>query len=295
MRAQPGTESAKFVSDHCWSSQVPVRTVPVNRESAYNYDMGWRMLKSGRRFAPTIVIAAALGFPVALAGGGVAAQESPAIPDDGLPPVVIAGSPVVSERTEVLEAGVAGLWPTANDSFPREQIHVLAFAELNDVIYVGGKFTRVEFAAGGSVDQSFLAAFDRDTGAWIDSFRPTLDGPVWDMKLLPDGRLAIGGQFTSVNGEPDTAAIAFIDPVTGAVDADRLGIRLTGSDRRPLVRAMDVEGDFLYLAGNFTRLTGTSGVERQLIQIGRVRLSTGDVDTNFVPGPDGIVFDVDAD
>ncbi len=243
------------------------------------------------------MLALAMGVPVAFASSGSAgAQADPPIPDDGLPPVVIAGSPVVSERTEILAAGVSGLVDREIDTFPNTQAHVLAFAELNGVIYVGGKFTQVDFAAGGSAPQSFLAAFDRDTGNWIPGFQPTLDGAVWDLKILDSGMLVVAGQFSNVDGAADTAAIAFLDPVTGAVVPDsELGIRLTGSDRRPLIRAMDIEGQYLYLAGNFTRLTGTDGVERQVNQVGRVDLTTGRIDTNFRPQPDGIVFDIDAD
>ncbi len=253
-------------------------------------------MRSGRRFASALLVLA-VGVPALTIASGPAGAQAPAIPDDGLPPVVIAGSDLVSERTEILDAGVSGLIErnTSVDSFPNTQSQVLAFAELDGVIYVGGKFTDVEFRGGGSVEQSFLAAFDRETGAWIDTFRPVLDGAVWDLEVLPDGRLAVGGQFTAINGSSDTAAIAIVDPVTGEVGPERFAIRLTGSSRRPLIRAMDVESGFLYLGGNFTRLTGTDGVQKNTGQIARIRLSDGRVDGAFLPNVGGVVFDVDAD
>lgn len=224
----------------------------------------------------------------------VAAVDGP-IPDEGLPPVVIDAPAVVSERTEILEAGVTGMVSGSIDTFPQVDAQVLAFAEHNDRIYVGGKFTDVRFRAGGSADQPFLAAFDRETGAWIDTFRPDLNGAVWDLKMLDDGRLAVGGQFTNVNGETDTNAFAFLDPDTGAVaPGPRVRLRLTGSSNRTLVRAFDVDGDFLYLSGNFTRITGSDGTERRAGQIARIRISDGRVDGSFLPNVGGIVFDVDA-
>ncbi|MFN3255018.1 MAG: fibronectin type III domain-containing protein [Ilumatobacter sp.] len=248
-----------------------------------------------RRFVAGFAVVA-VGVPlVGLSVDSVAAQADPVIPDDGLGPIVIAAPPQVSERTEILEAGVTGLVSPLIDSFPNEQVQVFAFAEVGDVMYVGGKFLEVVTAAGATHDQPFLAAFDRNSGAWIDTFRPDLDGAVWDLKLLADGRLAVAGQFTNVNGAADTAAIAFIDPATGAVDAERVGIRLTGSTRRALVRAMDIDNGFLYLGGNFTRLTGSDGIERSTGQIARLRLSDGRVDGAFLPNVGGVVFDVDAD
>ena len=67
------------------------------------------------------------------------------IPDDGLPAAPIEASPLVSRRTEVLQAGVVGI-NEANDTFAVTDISVAAFAEIGDTIYVGGKFTQVESA-----------------------------------------------------------------------------------------------------------------------------------------------------
>jgi archaellum component FlaG (FlaF/FlaG flagellin family) len=218
------------------------------------------------------------------------------IPDDGLPAQAISASPLVSERTEPLQAGVVGV-NKANDTFPQIDIMVAGFTEIGDTIYVGGKFTGVQpnGNAGGTVNQSYLAAFDRNTGAWIDTFRPVLDGNVWDLDVAPDGDLLIGGQFSNVNGAGRTAAFAKLDPITGAVDTDfTVGIRLTGSTRRALVKALDVENGSIYLAGNFTRISGSDGQERNAANLARVDADTGRGDGTFLPNIDGIVFDVDA-
>ena len=256
--------------------------------------MDWSMRTRPIRRATCALAVVGISATLAVTTSTSAAAVDGPIPDDGLPPVVIDAPPVVSERTEILEAGVSGMVAGSIDTFPQIDAQVLAFAEHDGVIYVGGKFTRVDFRAGGSADQPYLAAFDLESGSWIDSFRPALDGAVWDLKMLPDGRLVVGGQFTNVNGAPSTEALAFIDPVSGQVTGDQLGIRLTGSSNRSLVRTFDIEGDFLYLAGNFTRVTDTTGQERSTGQIARMRLSNGRVDGAFLPDVGGIVFDVDA-
>jgi hypothetical protein len=203
---------------------------------------------------------------------------------------------LVSRRTEVLQAGVVGI-NKQNDTFFQTDISVAAIAEVGDTIYVGGKFTRVEIAATGQrKDQRFLAAFDRATGAWIHTFRPNINGNVWDLKATDDGRLIVAGQFTSVNGEPHTTGVAMLDAATGAVDPNwRVDLTLTGSDRWPLARTLDIDDGKVYIGGNFTRIAGTNGVITKAGQMARVDLDTGNVDRSFLPHFDGIVFDIDAD
>ncbi len=239
------------------------------------------------------VVALGLAASVAIATGGADAANP--IPDAGLPAEPLAALPIVSEHTEPLAAGVARI-NLENDSFPTTNTRVTSFAEIGTTMFVGGKFEQVHIAATGQRhDQPFLAAFNRNTGAWISSFRPALDGNVWDLHATDDGRLIVAGQFTSVNGVRNTAGVAMIDPSTGAVDPTwRVGLTLTGSAARPLARTVDIEGDQLYIGGNFTRITGTDGNTRRAGRIARVDLGTGNVDGAFLPDVDGIVFDIDA-
>jgi trimeric autotransporter adhesin len=236
---------------------------------------------------------------VAIIAGTVTAlpstiQAAP-IPDDGLPPIPVVASALVSERTEVLAAGVVGI-NTENDSFPTQDIRVTSFAEIGNTMYVGGKFTQVQVASTGALNnQPFLAAFDRRTGAWISSFRPTVNGNVWDLKATPDGRLLVAGQFSNVNGAANTSGLAMLNASTGAVDPTwRVNLVLTGSTARPIARTLDIEGDLVYVGGNFTRVTGTDGVTKSVGRIARIRLSTGRADGAFAPNIDGVVFDLDA-
>ena len=247
------------------------------------------------RWSTSARAAVALGVvatAIIVTGGADAANP---IPDEGLPSVPFAALPIVSERTEVLAAGVTGI-NTANDSFPSTNIRVTSFAEIGSTMYVGGKFKQVFVPATGiRHEQPFVAAFDRNTGAWISSFRPTLDGNVWDLHATADGRLIVAGQFTNVNGVANTRGVAMLDPSTGAVDPSwRVSLTLTGSSARPIARTIDIEGDKLYIGGNFTRIRGTDGNTRNAGRIARATLSTGIVDGTFLPDVDGIVFDIDA-
>jgi|Tabmets5t2r1_1033131.scaffolds.fasta_scaffold03268_2 Domain of unknown function (DUF5122) beta-propeller len=91
-----------------------------------------------------------------------------------------------------------------------------SITEAGDLMVVGGKFTAVENSARTTTyARSNVFAFDADTGA-VTGFAPTVNGQIWS--VLGDGdSVYIGGEFTSVNGQPRTA-IAKLDLTTGQVD-----------------------------------------------------------------------------
>jgi hypothetical protein len=221
----------------------------------------------------------------------------PVIPDAGLPAVSQRAG--MSPITDELRAGVVGLLEEG-DTEPEIDSLVQAIAQVGDTVYIGGKFAAVEQGRRGTVTpQPYLAAFDRSTGAWIDTFRPVLDGPVWDMVVTPDGRLVIGGQFSRVGGVP-SAGVARIDPVSGALDPGwQISVRLTcggGVDcpSRPLVRTLDVHDGWLYLGGNFSRLVDRTG-DAPAGRIAKVALVDGSHERRFFhPSIDLPVFDIDA-
>ena len=223
-----------------------------------------------------------------------------AIPDQGT--VEQTNSPLLDDRPLEIAGGVVGV-RKVGDSEPSLDTPVQAFATTGDRVFVGGKFDDVrDTATGNLVDQNYLAAFDKNTGAWISSFTPQLDGTVWDL-VVAGGRLIVAGQFTNVDGEPLTAGLAALDPVTGAVDPDwSASLTLTGSSARPYARALDVVDvggvDWVYFGGNFTRVTHEfsdgSQLERNTARLARARLSDGYPDNQFLPDVDGTVYDLDA-
>ena len=221
--------------------------------------------------------AAAVAGPIS--DTGLAAQIAPAL---------------VSTTTTPLAAGVTGVLKDG-DSEPLVDTPVQAMAQGDGVIYVGGKFANVVRPDGTTGAQSYLAAFDDVTGAWIPSFAPTLDGTVWDLAVAPNGNLIVAGQFTNVSGAAHTAGLAMLDPRTGAVISSwRADAIVTGTTARPLVRAIDIEGPWLYVGGNFTRLTGPNGIAVPEGRLGRVAVATVAVDKAFRPDITGVVYDIDA-
>jgi hypothetical protein len=218
-----------------------------------------------------------------------------AIPTSGLP--AEERRVVIDPRSVPTVSGVIGQ-TAPGDTDQSIDTSVQAFAEWGGVVFVGGKFTVVETRPGGPrVAQRFLAAFDRRTGAFIPSFRPVLDGAVWDLATTPDGKLIVAGQFTSVGGAAQTRSLAALDPVTGAVVPGwRANLGLTGSptNARPVARAVDVEGGWVYVAGNFTRV-GPDATATKVGRLARVSVDDGSVDRRFLPDlQDGPSWDVDA-
>ncbi len=214
------------------------------------------------------------------------------IGDQGLPEQTI--RPQLDDRPAELAGGVAGVLKVG-DTEPQLDAPVLAITTIGDRVYVGGKFSEARDTATGSlVSRPYLAAFDRTTGAWIPSFAPSLDGTVWDLDSA-GGRLIVAGQFTNVDGVPGTAALAALDPVTGAVDPTwRASMTVAGTTDRPMVRALDVEGDWIYAGGNFTNVAGAT-VARGAGRLIRVAVANGDPDSQFTPNVGGVPYDVNVD
>src|SRR5690606_9223978 len=120
------------------------------------------------------------------------------LPADGLPAAPIRAN--LQNRPEAASWGVEGMDHTGETTIEPWNTNVLAIKAHGDRVFVGGRFTTVRNGAGGATtSQPYLAAFDLD-GRWISTFRPRLDGRVWDMEVTPEGRLIIAGDFTNVDG-----------------------------------------------------------------------------------------------
>lgn len=190
--------------------------------------------------------------------------------------------------------GVTGLGAAGKDELNTE---VAAFAEHDGIMYVGGNFRYVQRDRAGTdrVEQSYLAAFDAETGAWIKDFRPQLDNQVKALAVLPDGRLAVGGDFTSAGGDP-ASAFTVLDPGDGTPDPDA-GTRFVNhiGATAPQIRSLDVQDGKLYVGGRFTHVTGPgSDHETYLRNIGRLDAKTLSPDPDWAPTTDGTVVSLDA-
>ena len=189
--------------------------------------------------------------------------------------------------------GVTGL---ANGGTGESNVEVADFGEVGGKVFVGGNFNVVQQnkTGTGQVQQPYLAAFDVKTGAWVSTFRPKLNGQVKAIVGLPDGRVAVGGQFSMVNGTAQPG-LAFLDPVTGALSGWQVAAEHRATGGVPSIRDFDVQGGYLYVAGAMTHLrAGGSTISASAWNGGRIDLSTGKPDTRWDAHVNGTSMSVDA-
>ncbi|MET0468194.1 MAG: hypothetical protein ABWZ87_05600, partial [Aeromicrobium sp.] len=175
---------------------------------------------------------------------------------------------------------------------------VQALAQIGDTVFVGGNFTTVQKGAAATGDDkvahAYLAAFNATTGAYIRSFKPVLDNQVKALVALPNGKLAVGGEFTAVGGVARTGLVV-LDPQTGAVDpAWTTTLENRSTNGVVSVRGLDVGGGYLYLTGAFTHFTRPGSAERYAKGGARIQLSTGIADNAWNPDFNGTGTAVDA-
>ncbi len=235
-----------------------------------------------RRFAGLIATAAVgLAIAASLSVSGVPDADAA---DQFLPAEVVGSTDaLVSTTADSLPWGVVGLgdWSHVSTNL---RIPVFAIADIGDRVFVGGMFARAQRGPGGrTVDQPFLAAFDKATGEMIEDWRPQLDAPVYALVATTDGKLIVGGDFTNVNGQPFTAALAALDPATGAVVPTwRSHLERPWSDLDPVVRALAVHDGHVYAAGNFSHQESFASRTRVYKAI-RVTEADGTLDTAWLP------------
>jgi hypothetical protein len=223
----------------------------------------------------------------------LSSQIFTAIPDSGTP--AITGTTLASSFALPTVWGVNGLG--AGPSTLEGSNEVSAFAESNGIVYVGGNFTNVRRTSGGSgqVNQAYIAAFNVNTGELITTFRPTFNNQVKAIAALPDGRIAVGGYFTQVNGAA-RAGLVVLNPTTGATDTVFTGRLLNYiGGGTPVVRGLDVQGGFLYAGGSFTHATGGSqSQELYARSAARFSVTNGTPDGSWNPDFNATVVGIDA-
>ena len=205
-----------------------------------------------------------------------------AIASSGTAPQTIKAAP----RSGALPAtwGVTGRG--AGGTTSENATEAQAFAQIGNTMYVGGNFTTVQKGATATgadkVAQPYLAAFNATTGDFISSFRPVLNNQVKALAALPDGRLAVGGEFTSYGGAA-RAGLVVINPSTGAADpAWTTNVENRVSGGKVSVRGLDVGGGYLYATGAFTHFVrGTSAAYAK--NGGRIAVPTGVPDASWNP------------
>ena len=187
-----------------------------------------------------------------------------------------------------------------NPIHTKDEFHtrVQAITQVGNTVFTGGDFeyietpNPVEGELPQKIDQKYLVGYDVNTTQPVRSFIISLNGQVKSLAPLPDNRLAIGGEFTKVNGR-DIQGFVVVDASTGAID-DSWTVRV---EKRggglAQGRALKVVNDKLYIAGSFShaRDGSTSVSTGNLI---RVDIASKSVDSTWTPGVNGLITDVDA-
>ncbi len=136
--------------------------------------------------------------------------------------------------------------------------------------YLAGSFTSIRNATGTAVAQSYLAAFNIDTGLLDTTFKPVIPSAVDAVEASPSGSaLYITGAFNTVNGVAKRK-LAKINPTTGATDnAFTANLNARGT-------ALAVTNNWVYVGGQFTTVNSSS---RSMLAA--VNPTTGALDTGF--------------
>ena len=193
-----------------------------------------------------------------------------------------AGTAATSNPPVASSLALDSPWGLAGAVSPKREgdVEAQAFVQSGNTMYVGGNFTAVQRSAASTgadkVAQSFLAAFDVNTGELVRTFTPQLDGSVMSLAVLPNGAIVAAGMFANANGAPASAIVA-LDPATGATATGwnlKLENRLTAGVLR--VSDLAVSGKWLYLGGAFTHLTGGSNPDSTVYAKGAARVAASD-------------------
>jgi hypothetical protein len=204
-----------------------------------------------------------------------------AIPDAGTVAQTI--RPVPRNGSLTSTWGVSGVGAAGAGENSTE---VQAFAQIGNTMYVGGNFTTVQkgSAATGAdkVAQPYLAAFNATTGDFISGFRPVLNNQVKALTALPNGKLAVGGEFTSAGGTARSGLVV-VDPTTGALDSSwTTNVENRTKSGTVSVRGLDTDGTYLYATGSFTHFVRGTAVAYAKGGA-RLAVGTGIADKNWNP------------
>lgn len=222
----------------------------------------------------------------------IADMNFPAIPDAGVPAERVRAMPDSDALTTVW--GVTG---QANGVDGELNTEVSAFAQIGNRVYVGGNFQYVQRSLNATgankVERRFLAAFDVNTGEFIPGFQPVLNNQVKALIALPDGRLAVGGQFSQANNAAHQSFV-ILDAATGQTAGWQIDAENRNAGGVSQVRGFSINGGSLYVSGAFTHLVGSVGATSSSWNGARVNLTTGRPDTNWNPNLNGTSVGVEA-
>ncbi len=181
-----------------------------------------------------------------------------------------------------------GFDPKANDFFP---IVYSVAVQADGKVLLGGQFTSLQPNRASTATARQRIARVNANGTLDTGFNPKANGDVHSVVVQADGKVLLGGQFTTL--QPNGAAAATARERIARVNAD--GTLDTGFNPKAnsLVWIMAVQADSkVLLGGSFTTLQPNgAGAATSRQYIARVN-ADGTLDTDFDPNANGTVLSV---
>jgi trimeric autotransporter adhesin len=165
-----------------------------------------------------------------------------------VPVALLASLLLPGSAAAMLAPAPASPWATANG-------RVLAIVRVNDVVYVGGKFTQMIDTDGTVLARNHLAAVSAADGHVLP-WNPGANGTVRTMAVSIDGKTVyFGGDFTSLGGKAraHVAAMAAIAPSSTTTSGT---VRAWSSNADGIVYSVTQIGSRVYLGGAFLHVGG---------------------------------------
>jgi uncharacterized delta-60 repeat protein len=152
-------------------------------------------------------------------------------------------------------------------------------------ILVGGIFTTLGGGGTGTTTRNSIGRLNAD-GSLDESFDPGANGAVWAFAPQPDGKIVVGGNFSTLGGGgTGTTARNSI----GRLNADGSLDTTFNPGANSIVLALALQSDGKILAGGgFSTLGGGGTGTTTRNYIGRLE-TDGSLDTSFDPGADTFV------
>jgi uncharacterized delta-60 repeat protein len=196
------------------------------------------------------------------------------------------GGTGTTARQHIGRLNVRGSLDTSFDPGADGDVSTIAVQPADGQILVGGDFTALGGGGTGTTTRWHIGRLLVD-GSLDTSFDPGTNGYVSTIAVQPaDGKIVVGGQFTTLGGGTGTTTRQNI----GRVNADGSLDTSFNPGANGLVYALVVQADGkILVGGSFTMLGGGGTGTLPRNGIGRLN-EDGSLDTSFDPGTDGSVF-----
>jgi hypothetical protein len=123
---------------------------------------------------------------------------------------------------------------------------------------------------GTKVSRDYIVAYTMKTGVISKSFRPALDGQIYQLAAGPKGTVYVAGAFVHADGKYHRGIVQL------AVSNGAVVSSFKATLNNGYARTIAVHGKELYVGGEFTRVSGVTRTD-----IARLNTATGAVDAKF--------------